>query len=119
MPSPKTWSMWHGKDEFHPSDSGETYGQRTMSFGQKDALRDGHVMSAGQSVFSLRTSAVTLGKSSLFSVIASYENDVSLEILAAMLPTTLEQFMRMNPKLRRAGPGRDTERTRQFTDGVI
>lgn len=104
MPSPQTWSRWYGKDEFHPYDSGETCGQRTMSFGQKDALGDGRLMSAGQSVFSLRTCAVTLGQSPLCSVIASCENHVSLEIPAAMLTATLEQFMRMDPKLRRAGP---------------
>ena len=46
------------------------------------------MMSAGQLVLTLRTFEKLSGKwSSLFSMIASYEDDVSLEILVTMLLT--------------------------------
>lgn len=62
MPFPTSGPIWYGKEDSIPLIQQRNTCWTTPSFVQRDQLRDGHMMSAGQLALTLRTFAETLRK---------------------------------------------------------
>lgn len=90
MASLNSWYMSYGKDEFHPPDPGHvTWPDNSLRCSKGSIEGWAHDVSGSISVDPRTLLKLSGKRSSLFSVIISCENDVSLEILVTKTATLL------------------------------